>query len=86
MPEPLLEPALLVSDNCTACHGTGDGTGETEGGRAALCTHCEGSGREVREMPVSAAFEMARQSYERLTAPPPSAVREQAIAEAGHGD
>ncbi len=72
MEQPLLEPCLLISDNCRACRGT------AELPNGAPCEDCNGSGREVREMPLSAAWELAQGAHARLVAPPPSALREAA--------
>jgi DnaJ-class molecular chaperone len=67
---------VLVSENCTACKGTG--TLERKESRST-CGDCDGSGRRISEMPVSEVYELARRRAERLVAPPPSAAREEAL-------
>lgn len=70
MHQPLLEPAVLVSENCSECRGTGV-VGEPE----VECAACEGAARVVNEVPMSEAWEMMRSAHARLVAPPPSALR-----------
>jgi DnaJ-class molecular chaperone len=71
MPEPLLEPAVLVSTNCPECSGTGS---RPDG---IPCPPCEATGRVVEEQPASIAYGMLRDAHARAVAPPPSMLREQ---------
>lgn len=76
MPQPQPEPHLLVSDNCPECGGYG----QRQNGPAKIdCEECEGSGRTLTSMPLSMVWEMAQGAHARVTAPPPSALREQAL-------
>lgn len=71
-PEPLREPAILVSENCPECSGTGERSG------GIPCPDCDASGRLINEVPASIAFGMLRDHNARATAPPPSVLRDQA--------
>lgn len=73
--QPLLEPAVLVTENCDDCRGTGL-EDRLDGGP---CGKCEGSGRLVSEVPMSIAYRMMADHSERATAPPPSELRRQAL-------
>ena len=88
---PLLEAAVLVSENCPSCRGTGYRVLRTGGhdapwsGRDPLasdvpkntgpCADCEGSGRTVREVPVSEFAQLAQQSLRPPRVPSPSELR-----------
>lgn len=79
MTQPLLQPAILVSENCPECQGTGEDRKSPVPHHP--CDRCEGSGREVREVPMSEAFEMLREQHLRITEPPPSELRARALAD-----
>lgn len=81
MAVPLLEPGLLVTDNCTACRGTGRLADEE-----TVCGDCGGSGREVTEMPLAQAFERAQAQAQALVAPTPTMARAAALAEVDEGE
>lgn len=68
--QPLLEPAVLVSENCPDCHGTGEREGE------GACGRCDGDGRELHEVPLSEFHTMMQDAQRRVTAPPPSVLRQ----------
>jgi DnaJ-class molecular chaperone len=68
--QPLMEPAVLVTENCPDCRGTGVGADEP-------CPMCEGSGRVVSEVPMSVAYAQMQACAARATAPPPSMLRQQ---------
>jgi hypothetical protein len=51
---PLSEPAVLVSQNCERCGGTGGST-------ALGCSRCDGSGRVVSEVPLSEFLQLLGQ-------------------------
>jgi DnaJ-class molecular chaperone len=73
--EPLREPAVLLSENCPECRGTGQ---MYEPHRNSWpCGRCDGAGREVREVPLSEVWEMAQASHAAVIAPPPSMTREE---------
>lgn len=90
---PLLEPAVLVSENCPDCRGTGfrvvvRGSTPSElpwAGRDPLkqdmpkntvpCEHCEGQGRQLREVPVSELAQLMNVSTQRPRSPSPSELR-----------
>lgn len=75
---PLLEAAVLLSENCLLCKGTG----RIQPGQpleGAVCHECDGAGRQVREVPLSELWPMAQQAHARVVAPPPSALREQEL-------
>lgn len=68
--QPLLEPALIVSENCPECRGTGVLPGDL------VCDTCGGTARLVHEVPMSEAWEMMQSAHARAVAPPPSILRE----------
>jgi hypothetical protein len=88
---PLLEPAVIVVDNCEGCRGTGYRVSRAGGsdapwdGRDPVATDvpnntvphedCDGSGRVAREVPLSEFVEMAAGVTLRYQAPSPSEVR-----------
>jgi DnaJ-class molecular chaperone len=76
MAQPLLEAAVLVSENCPECRGTG--RRHDRGAPDHPCELCEESGRLVSEVPMSVAFAQMQAASAQATAPPPSALREQA--------
>jgi DnaJ-class molecular chaperone len=71
---PLLEAAVLVSENCPDCRGTGYRVKQGEvdvppwdgrdpsvpdvPNRTVECSRCEGAGREVREVPLTELRQM----------------------------
>lgn len=78
---PLLEPAVLVSENCPDCRGTGfkvvtglaaetpwakqDRDAQDVPRSTTPCGRCEGAGREVREVPLSELMQLLSQSQEQ---------------------
>lgn len=74
--QPLAEAAVLVSENCPECRGTG--VRDAAQAPDHPCELCEGSGRVVSEVPMSVAFAQMQAASALATAPPPSALREQA--------
>lgn len=73
--QPLLEPAVLLSENCPECIGTGQIQNGPRAGGA--CDHCDGAGRQVREVPLSEVWTMMQTAHARVVAPPPSELRRQ---------
>lgn len=87
---PLLEPAVLVSQNCPECRGTGFRVvkgAATEAPwlrasadvmdvprRTVRCERCEGGGREVSEVPISEFVQLLQRSREAHS-PSPSELR-----------
>jgi hypothetical protein len=88
---PLLEPAVLVSENCEPCRGTGYRVVRTGGSDAPWegqdltvpdvpnntvpCEDCDSAGRQVREVPLSEFVQLAAQIGVGPRVPSPSELR-----------